>query len=192
MKVNGLTGHNKAAYSERKRQRSDSHKEPMAQEEQVNIPGDLLARVTNSAGIFQLLGIRIEAAQDGIGRVRVKVDERLMHPQMIVHGGVIFTLADTAMSMAILSVNPAGTRTGTIEAKINYLQPVRAGELLAEANIVYQGRSTAVLEATVFNIVDGKQQAIARLLGTFSVARPKGPATSAETGTDNNNNEQGK
>lgn len=162
----------------------------MAQEEQGSIPGELLARVTNSAGIFQLLGIHIEAAQNGIGRVRVKVDERLMHPQLIVHGGVIFTLADTAMSMAILSVNPPGTRTGTIEAKINYLQPVRIGELLAEASIVYQGRSTAVLEATVFNIVDGEQQAIARLLGTFSVARPKNPA--GEAGADNNNNEQGK
>jgi acyl-CoA thioesterase len=156
----------------------------MAQEEQINIPGELLVRATNSAGIFQLLGIHIETAHNGIGRVRVKVDERLMHPQMIVHGGVIFTLADTAMSMAILSVNPPGTRTGTIEAKINYMQPVQAGELLAEASIVHQGRSTAVLEATVFNIVDGEQQAIARLLGTFSVARPK----NQETGMDNNNN----
>jgi acyl-CoA thioesterase len=159
----------------------------MAQEEQINIPGELLARATNSAGIFQLLGIHIEMAHNGIGRVRVKVDERLMHPQMIVHGGVIFTLADTAMSMAILSVNPLGTRTGTIEAKINYMQPVRAGELLAEASIVHQGRSTAVLEATVFNIVDGEQQAIARLLGTFSVARPKNTTPSEETGTDSNN-----
>ncbi|HLI06345.1 MAG TPA: PaaI family thioesterase [Ktedonobacteraceae bacterium] len=166
----------------------------MAQEEQTNISPELLARVTNSAGIFQLLGLHIETVHNGIGRVRVSVDERLMHPQMIVHGGVIFTLADTAMSMAILSVNPPGTRTGTIEAKINYLLPVRTGELLAEAHIVHQGRSTAVLEATVFNIVDGEQKAIARLLGTFSVARPKNPLDSGETGTNNskNHNEHGK
>jgi acyl-coenzyme A thioesterase PaaI-like protein len=35
------------------------------------------------------------------------------------------------------------------------------------------GRSTAVMEATVFNIVDGEQRAISKVLGTFSFARPK-------------------
>ena len=142
-------------------------------QEQVNTPAELLAARVNSSGIFQLLGMHIETVQNGIGRVRISVDERLMHAQQIVHGGVIFTIADTAMSMAVLSVYPSGTRTGTIEAKINYLLPVRTGELLAEATLVHQGRSTAVLEATVFNIVNGEQSAIARVLGTFSVSRPK-------------------
>src|SRR5579884_2316835 len=137
-------------------------------QEQVNTPAELLARAASSSGIFQLLGMRIETVQNGVGRVRIAVDARLMHPQQIVHGGIIFTLADTAMSMAVLSLYPPGTRTGTIEAKINYLLPVRTGELLAEATIVHQGRSTAVLEATVFNIIDGEQTAIARVLGTFS------------------------
>jgi len=96
-----------------------------------------------------------------------------MHPQMIVHGGVIFTLADTAMSMALLSTLPADTRISTIEAKINYLLPVRTGELVAEAGIVQQGRSIAVLEATVYNIQEGTRQAVARLLGTFHIVRQK-------------------
>ena len=160
------------AYSEQKGKGAISTK-PMAQQEQVNNPAELMAARANSSGIFQLLSMHIETAHNGIGRVRIDVDERLMHPQQIVHGGVIFTIADTAMSMAVLSVYPQGVRTGTIEAKINYLLPVRTGELLAEATIVHQGRSTAVVEATVFNIVDGEQQAIARVLGTFSIGRPK-------------------
>jgi len=93
--------------------------------------------------------------------------------QQIVHGGVIFTLADTAMSMALISVLPVGTRFGTLEAKINFLLPVRTGELLAEGKIVHKGRSTAVLEATVFNIMKEEQHAIARILGTFNIARSK-------------------
>lgn len=154
----------------------------MAQQEQVNNPAELMARAANSSGIFQLLAIHIETPHNGIARVRINVDERLMHPQQIVHGGVIFTIADTAMSMAVLSVYPPGTRTGTIEAKINYLLPVRSGEMLAEAAIVHQGRSTAVVEATVFNIVNGERQAIARILGTFSVARPKNEEAANDKG----------
>jgi len=150
----------------------------MTEHEQENIPQELLIQSVNNAGLFQLLGLQIVTAQAGIGKARIQVDERLMHPQQIVHGGVIFTLADTAMSMALLSVIPVGTRFGTLEAKINFLLPVRTGELLAEAAIVHRGRSTAVLEATVYNINGDERQAIARMLGTFSFARPKNTSDS--------------
>jgi acyl-CoA thioesterase len=50
--------------------------------------------------------------------------------------------------------------------------PVRSGELLAEGKIVHQGRSTAVVEATVYNLFEGEQQAIAKALGTFYIGRP--------------------
>jgi len=128
---------------------------------------------TSKFGILHLLGMQIVTAESGIGRVSIQIDERLMHPQQIVHGGVIFTLADTAMSMALISVLPVGTPFGTLEAKINYMLPVYKGELLAEGKIVHKGRSTAVLEATVFNIIEGEQHTIARILGTFSIARSK-------------------
>jgi acyl-CoA thioesterase len=124
-------------------------------------------------GIAHTLGMQIIAAGEGLGRVSISVDARLMHPQQIVHGGVIFTIADTAMSMALMSVLPRGTRFGTVEAKINYLLPVREGELLAEGSLIHKGRSTAVCEATIYNIVNGERTAIAKTLGTFSFARPK-------------------
>lgn len=130
---------------------------------------------TSKFGILRLLGMQIVTAESGIGRVSIQIDERLMHPQQIVHGGIIFTLADTAMSMALISVLPAGTPFGTIEAKINFMLPVHKGELLAEGKIVHKGRSTAVLEATVFNITEGEQNAIARVLGTFNIAHSKNP-----------------
>lgn len=124
-----------------------------------------------TSGYFQMLGLNIDAFQDGKGVVSVQVDERLLHPQQIVHGGVIFTLADTAMSMALLSLLPAGASVSTIEAKINYLRPVRTGDLRAEAAIVHQGRSTAVLEATVYNVNVEERHAIARVLGTFHISQ---------------------
>lgn len=127
------------------------------------------------SGYFQLLDMHIDHAHDGEGAVSIHVDARLYHPQQIVHGGVIFTLADTAMAMALMSVLPAGTRTSTIEAKINFLLPVRTGELSASAAIVHRGRSTAVLEATVHNTNGSERETIARVLGTFhiSAARPQ-------------------
>ena len=145
------------------------------QEQNSNTTGDIerFMQDRHSFGILHLLGMKIITAEAGTGRVGVTVDERLMHPQQIVHGGVIFTLADTAMSMALLPLLPQGTPFGTVEAKINFLLPVRTGELLAEGSLVHMGRSTAVMEATVYNIVDGERRAISKVLGTFSFARPK-------------------
>jgi acyl-CoA thioesterase len=145
----------------------------MAQDEHITPTPEMIGNVASKFGYSNLIGMKIVTVGEGIGRVTISVDERLMHPQMIVHGGVIFTLADTAMSMALISVFPPGASVSTIEAKVNYLLPVREGELLAEATITHQGRSIAVTEATVFNIVNGERKAIAKVLGTFSIRVPK-------------------
>jgi acyl-CoA thioesterase len=142
----------------------------MTQPEDTHALLEAIRQNASSSGYAQLIGMQIKTLHNGTGAVSVQVDERLMHPQKTVHGGVIFTLADTAMSMALISVIPPGTRFSTIEAKINFLLPVRTGELLAEAHIIHRGRSTAVLEATVHNINGEERQAIARVLGTFNIA----------------------
>lgn len=129
---------------------------------------EIRQRACNS-GFFTLLGMQIEKAQDGQGIVDIHVDARLLHPAQIVHGGVIFTLADTAMSMALLSTLTPETAVSTIEAKINYLRPVRTGELSAEATIIHQGRTTAVLEARVYNANGEEHKEIARVTGTFHI-----------------------
>jgi acyl-CoA thioesterase len=140
-------------------------------EETQAIPSqeEIIQRVAEF-GYARLIGMQIVQAQDGQGGVRIKVDGRLMHPQQIVHGGVIFTLADTAMSMALLSILPAGTRFSTVEAKINYLAPVRAGEIVAEATILQQGRTIAVLESTIYNIDGENRRLVGKVLGTFHIA----------------------
>ena len=145
----------------------------MTQDEQNAFMQQFLSSRTMNFGYRDLLGFEIVPAEQGIGRVKIAVNERLMHPQMIVHGGVIFTLADTAMSMSLITLYTPGTRVSTIEAKINYLRPVTTGELLAEATTLHQGRSTAVTEATVYNIVNEEKKAIARILGTFAIRPPK-------------------
>lgn len=126
-----------------------------------------------NSGFFRLLDLKIEQATEGQSTTSIHVGAHLYHPQQIVHGGVIFTLADTAMAMALMSATPPGSLVSTIEAKINYLRPVRTGELLADAAIIQQGRTIAVLEATVYNVQNNERTPIARVLGTFHIRYPK-------------------
>ena len=145
----------------------------MTEFDQTPSPFEAIRQNALQAGFFQLLDLHINDAQDGEGTVSIRVDARLYHPQQIVHGGVIFTLADTAMAVALMSVLPPGTGMSTIEAKINFLLPVRTGELSANATIIHRGRSTAVLEATVHNTNGAERKAIARVLGTFHISQSR-------------------
>jgi len=54
----------------------------------------------------------------------------------------------------------------TVEMKINYIAPVRGGEITCEARIIQKGRSVAVGEASVSD-ADGKL--LARAMATFTV-----------------------
>ncbi|HET8911063.1 MAG TPA: PaaI family thioesterase [Ktedonobacteraceae bacterium] len=148
----------------------------MTQSEQKyeqQITPEELVETTEKSGIFQLLGIKLDISQPGSLKVQINVDDRLFHAQQIVHGGVIFTLADTSMALALLAAVPQQTRVGTIEAKINFLHPVRSGELSAEAEIIHLGHSTAVMEATVHNTHENERLAVARVMGTFNLGRLK-------------------
>jgi acyl-CoA thioesterase len=132
-----------------------------------------ICQSAHASGYFRLLDMHIENALDGVGAASIQVDARLMHAQNIVHGGLIFTLADTAMSMALLSTLTPQTLFSTIEAKINYFLPVRTGALMAEATIVHRARTIAVLEAVVYNTNADQRVMIAKTLGTFNIQTPR-------------------
>ncbi len=103
-------------------------------------------------------------AVDGECHIEMVVDEFHMSTAERVHGGVFFTLLDTAMGRAVISHLPEGRGCATIEAKINFFRPVQKGSLRAEARCVYVSRRTAYAEAS---LIDGEDRVVAKATGTF-------------------------
>jgi acyl-CoA thioesterase len=91
-----------------------------------------------------------------------------MNPHGVVHGGVVYTLADFAMGGALTSLLQPGERCATLEVKINCLAPVRSGDLRAEACVVSRSQRVGVLEARVY---DGVQGLVALATGSFYIQR---------------------
>jgi acyl-CoA thioesterase len=85
-------------------------------------------------------GMTLEAAREGYARVALDVSEAMLNSHRTVHGGVIFTLADTAFAYACNSRNEAAVAQ---QGSIVFLSPGQAGErLVAEAvEQSVQGRS---------------------------------------------------
>jgi uncharacterized protein (TIGR00369 family) len=96
--------------------------------------------------------------------IELELDERHMSVARRAHGGVLFTMLDTAMGRAVISRLPPGRGTATVEAKINYLRPIQTGRLRAEGRALDQTRRTAYAEGT---ITDGEGRVLARSSGTF-------------------------
>jgi len=120
------------------------------------------------------VGMRIEEQRDGLSRCTLSVEDYHFNSAGVVHGGVLFTLADTAMGAALYPTLGPGETCATIEIKINYFKPVVAGVVVCAGEIVNKGKTLANLEARVYV----GEVLVAKANGSFSILRRKdGAAT---------------
>jgi uncharacterized protein (TIGR00369 family) len=125
-----------------------------------------IRRTFRRVEIVRQLGMRL--ARLGPGRATLVLETRRehLHPQGAVHGGIIATLADTALAMAIFTLVPARTEMATVEMSVNYLSPHRRGRLRAEARVLRKGGRIAVGEVDVWNAAG---ELVAKSLLTYSI-----------------------
>lgn len=105
---------------------------------------DLAANVAHAMlaaeGTGPAWGVEIEEAREGYARVRMTLRADMLNGHGIAHGGLVFSLADTAFAYACNSRN---LRTVAAQASIVFLDAAREGEVLvAEATeVALVGRS---------------------------------------------------
>lgn len=116
----------------------------------------------------QHLGIVINSMYGGKAVVSMTVRDNMVNGHDTCHGGMIFSLADSAFAFACNSQNHAAVAAN---CSIDFIQPAYRGDhLTANAVMVHQGRRTGIYDIAVSN-QDGR--VIARMRGRSS--RLKGP-----------------
>jgi len=113
-----------------------------------------------------LIGFQITARGEGRCTSELVAEERHLNPNGVVHGAVLYALADTGMGGALSSMLDEGQLCSTIEIKINYFRPARSGRLCCETRVVYKGSRTGALESELY---DDDGRLLARATGTFMV-----------------------
>lgn len=94
-------------------------------------------------------GIVILEVRPGFARARMRVRADMLNGHAICHGGLVFTLADSAFAYAC---NSYGLVTVAASAGIELLLPSREGdELTAEAVEVTRSRRNGIYDVTVRN-----------------------------------------
>jgi acyl-CoA thioesterase len=97
----------------------------------------------------QTLGMRILEVRPGYARLSMTVREDMVNGHKLCHGGLIFTLADSAFAFACNTYNSV---TVASAASVEFLLPARLGdELTATAEERSRTKRTGVYDVVVRN-----------------------------------------
>lgn len=97
----------------------------------------------------KMLGMRIVAVGPGTATIAMTVRQDMLNGHAICHGGMVFTLADTAFAYAC---NAQGKVTVAAQAGIEFLLASREGDVLtATAQELTRSKRTGVYDVSVHN-----------------------------------------
>lgn len=117
--------------------------------EKDKLANDVVAHMMKNDLFSQWLGIEVLAIKEGYSKLKMTVREEMINGFGIVHGGIAFSLADSAFAFAC---NNRNVLSVALDTSINFTKPVHVGDLLtAEAKELHNGRSTGLYHITITN-----------------------------------------
>jgi len=117
----------------------------------------------------EYVGVSLDEAGAGSSRCTLQVMPHHINSGGIVHGGAIFTLADTGMAAALIPDLEEGTWCATSAINMSYFRPVIGGPIVCRSRLVHRGKSIVHIEGNVY-VGDSL---VARATGSWAVFTPR-------------------
>lgn len=114
--------------------------------------------------VIDFMGVEVVPTDDGEARLELCADDRHANLYSMAHGGVLTTMADTAMGAKCLALNK---RVVTISLTIEFMHAIMTGtRVFTDATVLHDGRKTMVCEC---RIVDAAGKLYSKASATFFV-----------------------
>jgi len=115
-------------------------------------PAEVVNHMMQHDLFSQWLGIEVLEIKEGYSRIRMTIRKEMVNGFGIIHGGIAFSLADSAFAFAC---NNRNVLSVALDTSINFIKPVHAGDvLMAEAKELHNGKSTGLYHIEIFNQKD--------------------------------------
>lgn len=113
------------------------------------LAGKVVAHLMKHDLFSQWLGIEVLEIKEGYSKIKMTVRKEMINGFGIVHGGIAFSLADSAFAFAC---NNRNILSVALDTSINFIKPVQVDDVLtAEANELHNGKSTGLYHITITN-----------------------------------------
>ena len=115
----------------------------------MNIQDQVIEHMLDHDLFSQWMGIKVLEIKEGYSKIKMTIRDEMVNGFGIVHGGIPFSLADSAFAFAC---NNRNNLSVALDVTITFTKAVNVGDvLIAEAKEVHNGRSTGVYLITVTN-----------------------------------------
>jgi len=109
----------------------------------------------------QWMGVELLEVREGYSKIKMTIRKEMVNGFGIVHGGIPFSLADSAFAFAC---NNRNNLSVALDVTITFTKAVNIGDVLtAEAKEVHNGRSTGVY---LIHVTNQKDEQVALFKGT--------------------------
>ncbi|HEY1332432.1 MAG TPA: PaaI family thioesterase [Actinomycetota bacterium] len=125
----------------------------------------LRERVRNSA-FRQWVGLELVSLEQGSCEIALTLEPHHFNPQGIVHGGIIGTLADTAIGLAVRTGLRPGLTHRTAQLNVHFLSKGEGARLVGLGRSLHVGQRMGYGEGEV---LDQQGRLLARASATFIV-----------------------
>ena len=117
--------------------------------EKDELANQVVSRMMENDSFSQWMGLEVLAVKEGYSKVKMLIRKEMLNGFGIVHGGLAFSLADSAFAFACNNRNNVSV---AFDVTITFTKTVYVGDVLtAEANEIHNGRSTGVYLITITN-----------------------------------------
>lgn len=95
-------------------------------------PDDIVNKMMKGDAFSKLLGMEVLETGHGVCRIKMTVTANMLNGFGIAHGGITYSLADSALAFAS---NSGGRKSVSIETSISHIKSLNEGDvIIAEAN----------------------------------------------------------
>lgn len=130
-----------------------------------------IRRLAAKMPFYRFMGIRLTKLARGRSEIKMRVGRAVTQNAGFAHGGVLASLIDSAVGLALCTMIDYASAITTIDLQVNFLAPAKPGPFTARGRIIHKGKRTAVGDAQV---TDASGRLVSKGTATYMILENTG------------------
>lgn len=131
----------------------------------MKTPQEIVQLMMEKDAFSKWLAIEVQELNAGNCKLKTVVNPTMLNGFLITHGGISYSLSDSALAFA---ANSRGFKCVSVETSISHVRPTKEGDtLIAIATEKHRGKTIGIYEVQVF---DQNEKTVAFFKGTVHIS----------------------